>query len=156
MNPRKVRLFDRIWRIVAGSRSVPSLPLTPLYRAIKPERGTRAYLFSNGSTACQITPPTFSKYTSMPFGDAAASWVGKSAARWSTAASKPSSSLTKAQFRRAAGNADGPRAGELGELADQRPDRSARRRDYHRLTGLRLADLAHAAIGSEPRHAKHA
>ena len=59
-------------------------------------------------------------------------------------------------FLRAAGNADRPRAGELGELADERPDRSARRCDNHRFTGLRFADHPQTAISSEPRHAEHA
>jgi hypothetical protein len=40
-------------RAVAGAR--------PLYWAIRPQTGTRAHLLSNGRTACQIGPPTFSK-----------------------------------------------------------------------------------------------
>src|SRR6202030_2838626 len=59
-------------------------------------------------------------------------------------------------FLRTAGNADRPGAGELGQLADERPDRSARRRDHHGFTGLRLANGSHAAIGGESRHAEHA
>jgi hypothetical protein len=42
MNPRKVRLFYRISRIVAGSRSVPLPGPTPLYCAISPDTGMRA------------------------------------------------------------------------------------------------------------------
>jgi len=59
MKPRTVRLFDRIWRMVAGSRSVTSPFPMPLYCAIRPETGTRANLLSSGHTACQIAPPTF-------------------------------------------------------------------------------------------------
>src|SRR2546426_3568912 len=77
MKPRSIRVFDRISRIVAGSRCVPSPFPTPLYCAIRTQTGTRANLLSNGNTACQIAPPTFSKYTSIPCGQAAAMWAGK-------------------------------------------------------------------------------
>jgi hypothetical protein len=45
-----------------------------------------------------MPPPTFSKSTSMPLGVAAASWAAQSSARWSTAASKPSWSVSSAHF----------------------------------------------------------
>jgi hypothetical protein len=61
MNPRKVKLFDRISRIVAGNLSVPSPGPVPLYCAISPDTGMRAYLLRSGSIACQTAPPTFSK-----------------------------------------------------------------------------------------------
>src|SRR5207245_4358764 len=57
---------------------------------------------------------------------------------------------------RAAGDADGSRAGELGELSDERPDRTAGRGDDHGLPGLRLADRAQAAVRREPGHSEHA
>ena len=59
-------------------------------------------------------------------------------------------------FLRAAGNADGPRARELRELADQRPDRSARRCDHHSFTGLRFADQVQTGISRQPWHTEHA
>ena len=43
-------------------------------------------------------------------------------------------------FLRPAGDADRSRAGELRELADQRPDRSARRGDHHRFAQLWFPD----------------
>src|SRR4029077_6473657 len=46
-------------------------------------------------------------------------------------------------------DADRPGAGELGALTDQRPDRSARRRDNDGFAGLGLADYAQAAVGGE-------
>src|SRR5262249_3162386 len=64
--------------------------------------------------------------------------------------------LHERAFLRAAGNADCPRASELRELADQRPDRSARRGDYHGFTGLRFADQPQTSISCEPWHAEHA
>src|SRR5262245_26944193 len=48
MKPRTVRLFDRIARMVAGSRSAPSPGPAALYWATSPETGTRANLLSNG------------------------------------------------------------------------------------------------------------
>lgn len=64
--------------------------------------------------------------------------------------------LQESAFLRAAGNADYPRASELRELADQRPDRSARRCDNHGFTGLGLADQVQTAISGEPWHTEHA
>ena len=59
-------------------------------------------------------------------------------------------------FLGAARDADCPCAGDLRELADQRPDRSTRRRDDHRFSGLRFTDHAQAAVCSEPGHPEHA
>jgi hypothetical protein len=56
----------------------------------------------------------------------------------------------------AARDADRPRAGDLGKLADQRSDRSTRRRDDHRLPGRGLTDHAQAAIRGEPGHPEYA
>src|SRR5712691_8210093 len=42
MKPRSVRLFDRISRMVVGSRPVPSPLPGALYCAIRPQTGTRA------------------------------------------------------------------------------------------------------------------
>src|SRR5256712_124115 len=64
--------------------------------------------------------------------------------------------LHEGAFLRAAGDADGSRAGELGELSDERPDRTAGRGDDHGLPGLRLADRAQAAVRREPGHSEHA
>ena len=44
-----------------------------LYCAINPHTGIRANLFSSGTTAFSTAPPTFSKYTSTPLGQAALS-----------------------------------------------------------------------------------
>ncbi len=44
----------------------------------------------------------------------------------------------------------------LRELADQRPHRSACRRDDDRFAGLGLADHAQAAVGGEAGHPQHA
>jgi hypothetical protein len=49
-----------------------------------------------------------------------------------------------------------PGAGHLRELADQRTDRSTRRRDDHRFAGRGLADHAQAAVRSEPWHPEYA
>ena len=56
----------------------------------------------------------------------------------------------------AARDADRPGAGDLGELADQRPHRSARRRDDDRFAGRGLADHAQAAVGGEAGHPQDA
>src|SRR6266542_4450181 len=64
--------------------------------------------------------------------------------------------LHEGAFLRAAGDADRSRAGELRELANQRPDRTAGRRDDDGFAGLRLADDAEAAIRGEPGHSQHA
>src|SRR5207247_5523148 len=55
-----------------------------------------------------------------------------------------------------AGDADDPRSGLFGELADYRADRARGGRDHHGLALLRPADLAQPDIGGEPRHAEHA
>src|SRR5205807_3755417 len=61
-----------------------------------------------------------------------------------------------AAFFRAASDADGPGAGHLGELSDERADRAACSRDNNRLALLRLADELEPGIGGEAGHAKHA
>jgi hypothetical protein len=48
-----------------------------------------------------------------------------------------------------------PRARALRELADQRPNGSARRGDHHGVTGPRGADQPHPGIRREPGHAEH-
>ena len=103
-----------------------------------------------------MSPPTFSKSTSMPSGVAAASWAAQSSARWSTAASKPSWSVSSAHFSGAAGDPDDARAVGLGELAGDRTDRAGRGRDDDRLARLRLADVADPDPRGEPGHPERA
>src|SRR5262249_48497756 len=53
-------------------------------------------------------------------------------------------------------DADRPRPGDLRELANQRANRSARRRDNYRFSGLGLADHAQAGIRGESGHPEDA
>ena len=92
----------------------------------------------------------------MPSGVAAASWAAQSSARWSTAASKPSRSVSSAHFSGAAGDPDDARAVDLGELAGDRADRAGRGRDDDRLARLRLADVADPDPRGEPGHPERA
>src|SRR5262249_4523370 len=155
MKPRTVSLFERICRMVTGSRSVPSPSGTPLYCAMSPETGTRAKSLSNGSTASQMAPPTFSKV------DIDAAWAGGRQSRRKIRGAMIDRGVEaklvphEGAFLRAAGDADRSRAGELCELSDQRPDRAAGG-DDHGLSGLGLADHAQAAVRGEPRHSEHA
>src|SRR5205807_137557 len=64
--------------------------------------------------------------------------------------------LDIAAFVGAAGDADDPRALPPCKLARDRADRTRSRRHDNGLAALRLADLAQADIGGEPRHAEHA
>src|SRR5215470_19743728 len=64
--------------------------------------------------------------------------------------------LHEGAFLRAAGDTDRSRVGELSELSDERPDRTAGRGDDHGLSGLRLADHAQAAVRGESQHSEHA
>src|ERR1700730_508175 len=98
MKPRKVRLLERTWRIVAATLFFKSSVGTPLYCEINPHTGTLANLFSKGNTACQIGPPTFSKYTSIPAGQAAASSCSNLGDLWSITSSKPKTSFTNLHF----------------------------------------------------------
>src|SRR6266498_5214080 len=58
-----------------------------------------------------------------------------------------------AAFFRAASDTDGPGAGHLGELPDERADRAACSRDNNRLALVRLADEIEPGIGGEAGHA---
>ena len=64
----------------------------------KPAQAAEMSKAAGRLVASMMSPPTFSKSTSMPLGVAAASWVAQSSARWSTAASKPSRSVSSAHF----------------------------------------------------------
>ena len=57
---------------------------------------------------------------------------------------------------RSTGDADYPRPGPLGQLPGHGTNRAGCGRDHHRLSGLRLADVRHAGIGSGAGHPKHA
>src|SRR5438067_4905036 len=61
-----------------------------------------------------------------------------------------------ATFVGAAGNADDPCAGALGELADDSANRPRSGRYDNGFATLRAPDLAQSDIGGEPRHAEHA
>ena len=56
----------------------------------------------------------------------------------------------------AARDADRSRAGDFGELADERSYRSARRRDNHRFSGFGLTDNSQAAIRGKTWHPEYA
>ena len=92
----------------------------------------------------------------MPFGQAALSRAGRSSARWSRQASKPSSSLDVAALVRSARDADRPRPLELGNLADQRAHGAGGGRHHHGLARLRTPDVEQTGVGRHPRHAEHA
>src|SRR5437879_4335269 len=64
--------------------------------------------------------------------------------------------LHEGAFLGTASNADRPRPGELRELADERPDRPARRGDDDGFVGLRLAEPPQPALRGEPRQTEHA
>ena len=68
---------------------------------------------------------------------------------------EPEFALNEGAFLRSTGDADRAGAGEAGQLADQRPDRSARRGDHDGLARLGLADDPHAGISGEAGHAEH-
>ena len=55
--------------------------------------------------------------------------------------------LDPAAFVGAAGDADDPRPGAVGELAYDRPDRARGGRYHHHLAALRPADLVEPNIG---------
>src|SRR5208282_6117495 len=124
MNPRNVRLFDRISRNVAGSRSVPSPSAGPLYWAIRPQTGTRE-LVEQWQHRLPDRPADILEV------NVDAVWRRSRQLGWKIGCTvidrgvEAQFLLRESAFFRAAGNADCPRAGELGELADQRPDRSA-------------------------------
>ena len=61
-----------------------------------------------------------------------------------------------AAFLSAARDADGAASLDLGDLADQRADRTRCRRDHHRLARLGLAHLEQAEVGGPSRHAEPA
>ena len=92
----------------------------------------------------------------MPFGQAAASWAGEIGCAVIDGGVEAKLVLHVGALLGAARDADRPRAGDLRELADQRPDRSARRRDDHRFPGLGLTDHAQAAIRGETWHPEYA
>ena len=102
-------------------------------------------------TASMISPPTFSKF------DVDAVRAGRGEPLASSRAlvvdggveaelvGEPGALLV------AAGDADGAAALDLGDLADHGADRAGRRRDDHRLAGLRLADVEQAEVGGRGR-----
>ena len=59
-------------------------------------------------------------------------------------------------FFLAAGDADGARALDLGDLPDRRADRPGGRGNHDGFARLRLADIEQARIGGHARHAEHA
>src|SRR5271157_4532825 len=91
----------------------------------------------------------------MPFGQAAFRRSANSGWRRSRQASNPSSSLTKRHFCSPPGNADGPAAFDLGDLADQRTDGARSRSDDDALSGLRFSNVQQTSIRAEARHAEH-
>src|SRR6266853_1419600 len=125
MKPRTVRRFERICRIVTGSRSVPSPSGTPLYWAMSPETGTRANSLSNGRTV-----PRWRRR--------------RSRSKHRCRLDRPPRVAPENRRRD-----DRPRAGELRKLSDERPDRTAGRGDDHGFSGLRLAE--HAEPGRDRR-----
>ena len=63
--------------------------------------------------------------------------------------------LNEAAFLFAPGNADGPAAFDLGDLADQRTDGARSRSDDDALSGLRFSNVQQTSIRAEARHAEH-
>src|SRR5436190_1734840 len=92
----------------------------------------------------------------MPFGQAAVSFAAKSGARVIDGSIEAKLVLHIRAFLGAACDANRSCAGDLCELADQRADRSTRRRDDHCFSGLGLADNAQTAIRGEPGHPEYA
>src|ERR1700691_1056122 len=98
MKPCMLMRFTSMARMKIRSESASSGRAAWLYCEMRPHSGMRACVFSSGTTAVKILPPTLSKYTSMPFGQAADSSSLKFGARWSMQASKPSASTAHAHF----------------------------------------------------------
>src|SRR5271166_6737331 len=63
--------------------------------------------------------------------------------------------LNEAAFLFAPGNADGPAAFDLGDLADQRTEGARSRSDDDALSGLRFSNVQQTSIRAEARHAEH-
>src|ERR1700756_2095235 len=155
MNPRNVRLFDRISRIVAGSRSLRTRARTIVLGDQPRHRDTGVFVeqWQHRLPDCaadileiHVAPGRKSRGQS--------SWkIGRAVIDRGIEAKHV---LHKSTFLGATGDADGPRTGELRQLADQRAHGSARCGDDHGLTGLRLADRARARISGEAWHAEHA
>ena len=103
-----------------------------------------------------MSPPTFSKSTSMPLGVAATSWADQSSALWSTAASKPSCSVSSAHF-------SGPPAipttrapSALASWPATEPTAPAAAETTTVSPGFGFADLADPDPGGQPGHPERA
>ena len=103
-----------------------------------------------------MSPPTFSKSTSMPLGVAAASW--RTPVVGLVVDGRVEAELLGQQraLLRPAGDTDDARPIGLGELAGDRADRARRGRDDDRLARLRLADIADPDPGGQPGHPERA
>ncbi len=77
-----------------GARFGPGGISVALYCEMMPQSGMRANGLTFLNTALRTSPPTLSKYTSMPLGQASRSTAARSGRRWDTQASKPSSFRT--------------------------------------------------------------
>lgn len=98
MKPRKIRRLSRMDLITSRTLSGPGGNLVALYCGISPQTGMRPKGSISARTDWKTFPPTFSKSTSMPFGQAAFNCSASPALRWSGHASKPSSLTIKSHF----------------------------------------------------------
>ena len=89
---------------------------------------------------------------SIPSGQAAASRCAKSGSAVIDSRVETQVVLHVATLLGAAGDADRPGTGDLGELTDERADRAARGRDDDGFAGLRLSDQGETRIGGEAGH----
>src|SRR6266571_7578023 len=120
MKPRSVRLFDRIARMVAGSPSVPSPWPTPLYCAIRPQTRDARALVEQGQHRLPDRAADILEVYVDPVGTRRRQVGGKIGGTVIDCGVEAQVVLHERTFLRAAGNADGPRARELRELADQK------------------------------------
>src|SRR5678815_2398080 len=123
--------------------------------AMCPHTGTRAPMFSSGSTASNTAPPTFSKYT-----NALGTGIGQALRELRVAAVEtgvePELLDGVATLVGSARDADHPRTFDLRDLPDVGADRASGRGNYNGFTGAGLTDVEQADVGGEPRHAERA
>jgi hypothetical protein len=118
--------------------------------------GTLAYLFRSGRTACQTGPPTLSKIDIDALRADFGELLGEVAGPMIDDGVEAKFVLDEAALVCTASNPDGQRSLDPRDLADERSDGPAGRRDHDGLALLRTTDVQEPRIGGEARHPQHA